>query len=55
MKKILCYIGIGIGILCILYSFIAFSASQTKYVSHQAYGGDAYTGTCACGNSKYEN
>ncbi len=48
MNKTICYIGIAIGIICIIFSFAAFSGdaaiSSGTYTNHSVYGGDAYTG-----------
>ncbi|MBQ6895542.1 MAG: hypothetical protein IJN40_08655 [Clostridia bacterium] len=48
MNKTICYIGIDIGIICIIFSFAAFSGdaaiSSGTYTNHSVYGGDAYTG-----------
>lgn len=48
MKKVFCFIGLGIGTLCLILSIVALcgsaSVSTGNYISHESYGGDAYTG-----------
>ena len=48
MKKVFCLIGLGIGTLCIILSLVVLVGSASvatgNYISHESYGGDAYTG-----------